>query len=165
MPTPTPRSSLLVLLPIVIAACGNDSNPSDDVGPDALAGPPVTVDVLPLCQTYVWEAKVGQIVRQRITNKVAVLDQVGPETAFLVQLCYGGTPSTHPPCPSGMLCTGATAPTLTGDTCNTYYRGGNFVGGKLVLACGGVNQQFDASGAETVHTETGGYASIKLTTY
>lgn len=149
----------------LVVACGNDPNPSDDIGPDAITGPPVTVDVMPLCQTMTWESKVGQIVRRRQTSKVAVFNEIGPDTAFAVDTCGGsgtngflGTPT----CPAGTTCTGLSAP--TGTQCVRSYRQGTFIDGKLTILCSRVDQMFDDTGAETSHGVFG-YDALRLTTY
>jgi hypothetical protein len=143
----------------LLAACGTD--PADGLGPDAVQHQAMTIDVMPLCQTYTWEAKVGQVVRRRVTNRLAVIDDVGPDTAFTVETCPANV--TLPAvCPAGMACTGSVQP--PGDGCSRAYRVGSFLGGKLALSCGRIDQVFDETGAETSHSETGP-TTLRLTTY
>ena len=152
-------------LAVLLSACGTDPSPGDDVGPDAVSGPPVTIDVLPLCQAFTWEAKVGQVVRQRTTNRVAVFDHLGPTSAFSVETCAPGWGAFAVPtrtCPAGSACTGSTGP--GGSQCVTARSSGTFVGGKLTVLCGRVDQTFTASGAEETRSEIA-FDSVRLTTY
>lgn len=159
------RAALIVLAlaSSSIAACGTDPQ-GDDTGPDAVAHQPVTMDVMPRCQTFTWEAKMGQIVRRRIVKSVATIDEVGPATSFSIEVCDPGIGSAFatPTCPAGMTCTGSTSPGTP--RCAVSYRAGQFLDGKLLISCGTVEQQFDASGAETLHIE-GHPDSIRLTIY
>jgi hypothetical protein len=145
----------------LLAACGTD--PADDLGPDAVQHQAMTIDVMPLCQTYTWEAKVGQVVRERVVNRIAVFPNVGPDTAYSIQTCRAQSQLVVVyACPAGMACTGMQSP--PGSTCARTHRGGAFLDGRLAIVCGTIRQSFDASGAESSRSETS-FDSIQLTTY
>ncbi len=158
------RSALALLVALSNSACG--TVPSDDsVGPDSAPHLAQTIDVLPLCQTYTWEAKVGQVVRQRVTNRVAMIDGIEPDASFSVEACYSSPPVVTYPCPAGTACVGSQWPALPGPHCGRSLGGGLFEAGRLMIQCGYVIQDFDASGAETSHRESASYTSLRVTIY
>jgi len=159
------RPLLPLLLALAMTACGTDPQGDDAPNVDSAPHQAMTIDVMPLCQTYTWEAKAGQVVRQRVTNRMALLDGIGLDTAYSIETCYGQQ-NISPvfPCPSGMACSGAQGPTLATPFCTRSHRGGYFSDGKLVISCGRIDQTFDASGAETSHSESS-YTGIRVTVY
>jgi hypothetical protein len=156
----------IAALAMLAAACGTDPMGGDDAEPtvDSALAQPVTIDVMPLCQTYTWEAKVGQVVRERNVIRVATVDGVTPETTFALERCGAAVADfqvTTPACPAGMTCTGTGGP--AGPACQRLMLG-SFVAGKLTVFCGGIYQRFDATGAESSRGEIG-YDSLRVTVY
>ena len=155
----TARAALA--LAVLLSACGTDPSPGDDVGPDAVSGPPVTRDVV--CQPFVREARTAGVIRERITYRYGLVDDVGPEAVFAVELCgRTTTPADTTPCPAGTTCTGSF--TLPGQQCERTYRTGAFFDGKLRVACGYLFEQFDERGVSTGRQGTS-FATVRVTTY
>ena len=149
----------IAALALILAACGTDPQ-GDDTNVDAVHQP-VTMDVT--CQDFTREARTAGVLRERITYRYGLVDSVGPETAFSVELCGQATiPADAQPCPSGATCTGSLSP--PGRVCQRYYRSGAFYDGKLRVSCGYLFDRFDDRGVLTSQQGLS-YSSVRVTVY
>jgi hypothetical protein len=150
------RINLFFPVILAVAACGTD--PSGDPGPDAVAGPPVTIDVT--CSMTRYTAIYPDGRKTLFDYSTAVLD-VGPEDIFAIETCELPVMVS---CPAGATCTGDPSP-FGQPYCSRSYRSGSFVNGKLTVLCGYVIVQYAANGSVANRSEWTLPGSMKLIKY
>ena len=151
----------IAALALILAACGTDPQGDDSSGPDAVAHQPVTMDVT--CQAFTREARSAGVLRERITANYALVDSVGPDDVFAVELCGRALiPSDPLPCPAGTTCMGSF--TLPGAQCERTFRSGLFFDGKLRIPCGRLWETFDDRGV-LVSRSGESFARVRVITY
>lgn len=158
-----PTARLLALAALaLLPACGTDPSPGDDVGPDAVSGPPVTIDVLPLCRDFTRLDRFSDGRQTRVTNRYAVVDGITPDTDFTVETCGLTWSPPIDACSAGATCTGTREP--VGPRCTRSRQSGEFLDGKLLIRCGQVTEQFAVGGGLASRSEFR-YDAIRATVH